>query len=188
MNCAERDARKPDKKVGEVQGKMELIVAADRKWGIGRDGGLLASLPTDMKYFREHTLGKVVVMGRRTLESMPGRRGLPNRINYVLTTDPGFSAERCITVNDEETLWKELEKYDAEDVFLIGGATLYNKYYKICSRLYITKIDAELEADTFMADIDADPDFEIVSESEPVTENGIRYRFVIYERKDEQEG
>ena len=73
---------------------MNLIVAADNKWGIGRDGGLLASIPTDMKYFREHTTGKVVVMGRKTLESMPGRRGLPKRINYVLTTDPAYEADR----------------------------------------------------------------------------------------------
>ena len=109
---------------------MNLIVAADNKWGIGRDGGLLASVPTDMKYFREHTTGKVVVMGRRTLESMPGRRGLP-----------------------------------------------------MCNRLYVTKMDADLGADTFIVNFDDDPDYAVVSESEPVTENGITFRFVVYEKK-----
>lgn len=162
---------------------MNLIVAADNKWGIGRDNGLLASIPTDMKYFREHTTDKVVVMGRRTLESMPGGKGLPKRINYVLTSDPEFRAERCIIVNSEDELWEELSKYDPDDVFLIGGATLYNKFYRLCDRLYVTKMDADLGADTFIVDFDRDPDFEVVSESEPVTENGITFRFVVYEKK-----
>ena len=162
---------------------MKLIVAADNKWGIGRDGGLLANLPTDMKYFREHTSGKVVVMGRRTLESMPGKRGLPKRINYVLTTDPGYEAERCIVVNSEDELWEELSQYDPDDVYLIGGATLYNRYYRMCDELYVTKLDADLGADTFITDFDEDPDYEVAGESEPVTENGITYRFLVYRRK-----
>ena len=162
---------------------MKLIVAADNKWGIGRDGGLLANLPTDMKYFREHTSGKVVVMGRRTLESMPGKRGLPKRINYVLTTDPGYEAERCIVVNSEAELWEELSQYDPDDVYLIGGATLYNRYYRMCDELYVTKLDADLGADTFITDFDEDPDYEVAGESEPVTENGITYRFLVYRRK-----
>jgi dihydrofolate reductase len=162
---------------------MKLIVAADNKWGIGRDGGLLANLPTDMKYFREHTSGKVVVMGRRTLESMPGKRGLPKRINYVLTTDPDYEAERCIVVNSEDELWEELSQYDSDDVYLIGGATLYNRYYRMCDELYVTKLDADLGADTFITDFDEDPDYEVAGESEPVTENGITYRFLVYRRK-----
>lgn len=161
---------------------MDLIVAADRKWGIGRDGGLLASIPTDMKYFRDHTMGKAVVMGRKTLESMPGKKGLPGRTNFVLTSNPDFSAERCITVNSEEELFERLAEYEPDDVFLIGGAALYNRFYKLCDRLYVTKMDADLGADTFIADFDEDEDFKIVSESEPITENGITYRFVVYER------
>ena len=162
---------------------MNLIVAADKRWGIGRDGGLLASIPTDMKYFREHTTGKVVVMGRKTLESMPGRRGLPKRTNYVLTTNPDYEAERCIIVNSEDELWEELSQYDPDDVYLIGGAALYNKFYKMCDKLYVTKIEADLDADTFITCFDDDPDYEVVSESEPVTENGITFRFVVYKRK-----
>lgn len=161
---------------------MHLIVAADKKWGIGRDGGLLASLPTDMKYFKDHTMGKVVVMGRKTLESMPGGRGLPGRTNYVLTSNKDFEAERCITVNTETDMWRVLSQYDPDDVFLIGGATLYDRFYRRCDRLYVTKIDADLDADTFITNFDDDPYFEIISESDPVTENGISYRFVIYER------
>jgi len=163
---------------------MNLIVAADNKWGIGRDGGLLASIPTDMKYFKEHTLDKVVVMGRRTLESMPGKRGLPKRINYVLTTNPDYEAERCTVVNSEDELWQELSQYEPDDVFLIGGAALYNKFYKLCDRLYVTKMEADLNADTFIVNFDDDPDFEVESESEPITENGITYRFVVYAKKE----
>lgn len=163
---------------------MNLIVAADNKWGIGRDGGLLASIPTDMKYFKEHTLDKVVVMGRRTLESMPGKRGLPKRINYVLTTNPDYEAERCTVVNSEDELWQELSQYEQDDVFLIGGAALYNKFYKLCDRLYVTKMEADLNADTFIVNFDDDPDYEVESESEPITENGITYRFVVYAKKE----
>lgn len=163
---------------------MNLIVAADNKWGIGRDGGLLASIPTDMKYFKEHTLDKVVVMGRRTLESMPGKRGLPKRINYVLTTNPDYEAERCTAVNSEDELWQELSQYEPDDVFLIGGAALYNKFYKLCDRLYVTKMEADLNADTFIVNFDDDPDYEVESESEPITENGITYRFVVYAKKE----
>ena len=164
---------------------MNLIVAADSRWGIGKNGGLLADLPTDMKYFREHTRDKVVVMGRRTLESLPGKKGLPKRVNFVLTSNPDFEAERCTVVHSEDELWEAISEYEPDDVFLIGGATLYNRFYKYCDRLYVTKIDADLGADTFIVDLDGDPDFEIISESEPVTENGLTYRFVIYKKKDD---
>ena len=162
---------------------MYLIVAADNKWGIGRDGGLLAHLPSDMKYFREHTEGKAVVMGRKTLESLPGSKGLPHRVNYVLTTNPDFRAERCIAVHSEDELWDAISRYDSDKVFLIGGASLYNWFYKLCDRLYVTTLDADLNADAFIENFDEDPDFCVVSESEPITENGITYRFVVYEKK-----
>ncbi len=162
---------------------MDLIVAADKNWGIGKDGGLLADLPTDMKYFREHTTGKVVVMGRKTLESLPGKKGLPKRTNIVLTTNPDYEAERCTIVNSEDELFEEISKYEPENVMLIGGGAMYNKYYKLCDRLYVTKMDAVLGADTFIENFDEDPDFEVESESEPITENGVTFKFVVYKKK-----
>lgn len=164
---------------------MNLIVAVDRKWGIGRDNKLLASIPGDMKYFKEHTTGKVVVMGRKTLESMPGSKGLPNRTNYVLTHDESYEAERAIVVNSEEELFAELEKYDADDVYLIGGASMYNKYYNRCNKLYITMMDADLNADTFVKQMTKNNNFKIVKDgkNDYREENGIRYRFVVCERK-----
>lgn len=162
---------------------MNLIVAVDKKWGIGKNNSLLANIPGDMKYFKEHTMGKVVVMGRKTLESMPGSKGLPNRTNYVLTSNKNYQAERAIVVNSEEELFETLKQYDAEDVYLIGGASMYNKYYKLCDKLYITKMQADLGADAFIVNIDEDENYKIVSESEDMTENGITYRFLVYERK-----
>lgn len=152
---------------------MNLIVAADRNWGIGKDNGLLASLPTDMKYFREHTQGKVVVMGRKTLESMPGGKPLPNRVNYVLTANPDYQAEGCIIVRGEYELFDAIAKYPPDSVLLIGGGSLYRRFYKYCDKLYVTKIDAEFDADTFIPDFDSDDDYAVISESEPVTENGL---------------
>lgn len=166
---------------------MNLIVAVDEKWGIGRDNGLLASVPGDMQYFKEHTMDKVVVMGRKTLESMPKKRGLPKRINYVLTTQQDYEAERCIIVHTEDELFEAIGQYDPDDVFLIGGASMYNRYYKLCDKLYITKMYADLNADAFIVNIDEDENYEIVSESELHEDNGIQYRFYVYERKNPAE-
>lgn len=161
---------------------MNLIVAVDQNWGIGRDGGLLANVPGDMQFFKETTMEKVVVMGRKTLESLPKKRGLPKRINYVLTSNPEFEAERCITVNSEEQLFAELEQYDTDNVFIIGGASIYRKFYKMCDKCYVTKMYADLDADTFIMNLDEDPEFKVVYESELHSENGIDYRFCTYQK------
>lgn len=160
---------------------MNMIVAVDRQWGIGKENGLLASLPGDMKYFKDKTLGKAVLMGRKTLESLPGQKGLPKRENFVMTSNENFEAERCEIIHDEQEVSDLIKKY-GDDLFLIGGATMYNKYYKLCDKLYITKIDAILRADTFITNIDKDPNFKIISESEPIEENDLIYRFVVYKR------
>ena len=162
---------------------MNMIVAVDQNWGIGKDNKLLASVPGDMAFFKSMTMDKVVVMGRRTLESMPGKRGLRNRINYVLTRSTGFTAERCIVVHSEEELFSELAKYESDEVFLIGGASLYNKYYDRCEKLYVTKLQADLGADTFIVNLDEDERYAIAEESEPREENGISYKFCTYIRK-----
>lgn len=162
---------------------MNLIVAVDNKWGIGKDNHLLAGLPGDMKYFKEHTTAKTVIMGRKTLESMPGKKGLPNRTNYVLTSQEDFTTERAITVNSWDDLAEKLKNVDPDDVYLIGGASMYNKYYKLCDKLFVTKIDADLGADTFITNFDEDPDYVVASESEAISENGLTYRFLVYERR-----
>ena len=161
---------------------MNLIVAVDEKWGIGCDNDLLASIPGDMQYFKEKTTDGVVVMGRRTLESYLSRGGLPKRINYVLTSNSGFEAERCIAVHSEEELFKELEQYDPEHVFIIGGESIYKKFYKYCDKCFVTKMHADLHADKFMVNLDEDDDFKETWKSEMHSENGIDYEFTLYER------
>lgn len=161
---------------------MNLIVAVDEKWGIGCDNDLLASIPGDMLYFKEKTTDGVVVMGRRTLESLPKQRGLPKRINYVLTSNSGFEAERCIAVHSEEELFKELEQYDPEHVFIIGGESIYRKLYKNCDKCFVTKMHADLHADKFMVNLDEDEAFKETWKSEMHSENGIDYEFTLYER------
>ena len=101
---------------------MNLIVCVDKNWGIGKDGKLLCHLREDMKFFREHTLGKVVVMGRSTLESLPKGEPLPDRTNIVLTHRADFSKDGVTVVHDMEELMEVLNNYDPDDVMIIGGA------------------------------------------------------------------
>lgn len=158
---------------------MKLIVAADKNWAIGKDNDLLCHLPGDLKYFKERTTGKTVVMGRKTLKSLPGGKPLPKRTNIVLTRDESFEKEGCIIVNSIEEL---LEKYGQEDLMVMGGAEIYTKLLPYCDTCYITEIDKEFEADKYIPNVSKDPAFERVWESEEHTENGISYRFVEYKR------
>lgn len=129
---------------------MKLIVAAARDWGIGNKGQLLFNVPEDMEFFKNTTMNKVVVMGRKTLLSLPGGNPLKNRTNIVLTSDVNFKKEGCIIVNSIEALFDEIKNFNSDDVFLIGGGNLYNQLYPYCSEAYITKFDAILEADTYL--------------------------------------
>lgn len=162
---------------------MKLILAADENWGIGKDGGLLCHIPSDLKFFKEKTLGKVVIMGRVTLESLPGKKGLPGRTNIVLTRNPDYKAENAIVVNSEEELFAKIKEYDADDVMLIGGAELYNRYLPLCDICYITKMYKSFDADRHFANLDEMPEFEKTALDEIKEENGVKYRFFMYERK-----
>ena len=162
---------------------MNLIVAADRKWGIGRDGGLLADLPGDMKFFRETTSGKVVVMGRKTLETLPGAKGLPNRINYVVTRNPMFKAENCSVVHSEDELWEALSMHSDDDVFIIGGERVYADFLDLCDTAIVTMIDKEYEADAYFPNLDENPEWELADESEEQVYFDITYTYRTYKRK-----
>lgn len=158
---------------------MKLIVAADKNWAIGKDNNLLCHLPGDLKYFKEKTMGKTVVMGRKTLESLPGGKPLPKRTNIVLTRDVNFQKEGCIIVNSIEEL---LEKYGEQELMVMGGAEIYTKLLPYCDTCYITEIDKEFEADKFIPNLSQRSDYEKVWESEEHIENGIAYRFTEYKR------
>lgn len=161
---------------------MNLIVAADENWGIGKDGGLLTHLPGDMKYFRETTMGHVVVMGRKTLESFPGGKPLKNRTNIVLTRNTDYAPQDVILCHSMEETLKQLEQYDSEDVFIIGGGTIYRQFLPYCERAYVTRILKTFQADTDFENLDADPQWTLASVSDRQEHNGIFYEFRIYRR------
>ena len=160
---------------------MDLIVAADRNWAIGNNGSLLCHLPGDLQYFKKKTTGKTVVMGRNTLESLPNKQGLPNRNNIVLTKKPDYRAENAVVVHNMEELRKELEKYNEEDIFVIGGAVIYKLLLDHCRQCFVTRIDAEFKADRWFTNLDKDTRFKKITEGETREENGIKYRFDIYQ-------
>ena len=162
---------------------MNLIVCTDKNWAIGKDGHLLCHLKEDMKFFKKNTLNKVVVMGRSTLESLPKGQPLKDRTNIVLTRQPDFEKEGAIVVHDMEELMEELNNYDTNNVMIIGGASVYNEMMDMCDRLLVTKVYKEFEADTFIRNIDENPNFKVVWTSDVMEERGIRFRFVEYRRK-----
>ncbi len=160
---------------------MQAIVNVTENWAIGRDNRLLFPLRADLKRFKELTMGHAVVMGRKTLESLPGRKGLPGRRNLVLTHDESFTAPNVETVH---TPLQAVFATGAED-FCIGGESVYRALLPACDRVYVTKVLAAAEdADAFFPDLDADPAWEIESESEIMEENGVRFQYVDYVRAD----
>ena len=162
---------------------MNMIVAADKNWGIGKDGQLLTHLSGDLKYFKERTLGKAVVMGRKTLESLPGGRPLPGRTNIVLTVNPDYEKEGCVIVRSMDELREKCAEFPADGVMIIGGATLYNELMEECDSLFITKIYEEFEADAFIKNADELPHYKVVWQSEQQEEHGIKYQFFEYKRE-----
>ncbi len=160
---------------------MNLILSADNNWAIGKDNKLLVRIPADMKFFRETT--KVVVMGRKTLESFPNGLPLKNRINIVLTKNLSYQVKDAIVVHSKEELDQELKKYNSDDIYVIGGGSVYEMLLKECDIAHVTKINYTYEADTFFPNLDEDPDWEIVADSEEQTYFDLEYYFLKYQRK-----
>ena len=163
---------------------MKLIAAADKNWGIGYENRLLASIPSDMKFFRTMTTGHVVVMGRKTLESFPNKMPLKNRTNIVLTGDKNYNVKDAVIVHSLEELLEELKKYDSDDIFVIGGESVYRQMLPYCDTAYITRIDKVFQADTYLPNLDKDEDFELVEVSEENTCFDLEFYFTRYERKN----
>ncbi len=160
---------------------MDLILAADRSCAIGKKGGLLYSIPEDMKYFRKMTAGKTVVMGQNTFLSLPGPAPLKNRTNIVLSADRSFEAPGCINVHSFDEMFEEIAKYPEDSVMLIGGGSLYNALYTKCRRAYITWVDAITEdADTFIPDFHRLEGWSLESESSAVQTGDYTVHFAVY--------
>ena len=161
---------------------MNLIAAVDKNWAIGCKNKLLVSIPADMKFFRETTTGKVVVMGRKTLESFPNGQPLKKRVNIVLTRDKNFKAGDAIIVHSMEELLEELKKYPSEDIYVIGGETIYKQLLDDCDVAHITKIDYAFEADAYFPNLDEMPEWKITQDSEEQTYFDLEYYFYKYEK------
>ena len=162
---------------------MKLIAAVDSNWAIGNKGELLVRIPSDHKNFREITTGKVVVLGRKTIETFPQGQPLKNRTNIILSRDKSYSVKDAAVVHSVEELLEEVKKYNSDDVYIIGGESIYAQLLKYCDTAHITKIDHEYEADAYFPDLDNDPEWEVTGESEEQTYFDLEYRFVRYERK-----
>ena len=120
---------------------MKLIAAVDKNWAIGNKGQLLVSIPQDQKMFRDETMGKVIVMGRKTLESLPGAQPLYGRTNIVLTADPDYKVKGASVCGSVEEVMELLRAYHTDDVYIIGGESVYRQFLPYCDEAQITWID-----------------------------------------------
>ena len=162
---------------------MNLIVAVDENWGIGNKNSLLVRIPNDHKFFRQETTGKVVVLGRKTLETFPQGLPLPNRTNIVMSTNPNYHVKDAIVVHSKEELLEKLKEYPSEEIYIIGGESVYRMMLPYCSVAHVTKIDHAYEADAHFPNLDEDTQWEVTADSEEQTYFDIAYHFVKYERK-----
>ena len=162
---------------------MNLIAAVDQNWAIGNKNELLVRIPADQKFFRETTTGKVVVMGRKTLESFPNGLPLKNRTNIVLTHDHTYKVPGAVVVHDMDELHEELKKYDSEDVYVIGGEQIYRQMLPYCDTAHMTKIDHAYEADAYFPNLDEKEEWKITATSDEQTYFDLEYYFVKYEKQ-----
>lgn len=160
---------------------MNAIVVVDQNWAIGHEGGLLFSLPTDMKRFRSLTMGGTVIMGRKTLDSFPGGKALPKRRNIVITHHTDCDRENIEIVSNPDSALELVSDADSDTIWVIGGGSVYTALLSRCKRVYLTKVDfAAPAADTFFPNLDKLPNWEVEHAGETVEENGLTYRFVEY--------
>ena len=160
---------------------MNIIVAVDKNWAIGKDNKLLVSIPADMKFFRETTKGNIVVMGRKTLESFPQGQPLQNRVNIVISANPDYQVKGAVVVHSVEAAVEECKKYEGE-TYVIGGESIYRAMLPYCDTALVTKIDHAYVADTYFPNMDEDPQWQLTGETEEQTYFDLEYVFSKYER------
>lgn len=161
---------------------MNLIVAVDKNWAIGKDNKLLVRIPSDMKNFRQETIGKVIVMGRKTLESFPNGQPLSERTNIVLSKNKNYQVSGAIVVHSKEELLEKLEEYDDESIYITGGGMVYQMMLPYCKVAHITKLDYAYDADTYFPNLDESPQWQITATSDEQTYFDLEFYFAKYER------
>lgn len=162
---------------------MNLIVSADKNWAIGKDGRPLVTIPADQQLFLQETKGKVVVMGRKTLEGLPGGRPLGNRVNVVLSRDPKFKMKGAEVFHSMEEALSFLSGYESEDIFVIGGESIYRQFLPYCDTVHVTRIDYTYDADTYFPEPLTEPNWELSQEGEEQTYFSLCYTFQKYTKK-----
>ena len=163
---------------------MNTIVAVADGFAIGKNGDLLVRLPEDLRRFKELTTGKVVVMGYNTFLSLPGSRPLKNRTNIVLTRNPHYQVKDALVFHTVEDVLEELKKYPSEDIYIIGGSSIYREFLPYCDVAHITRIDHAYEADTYFPDMDDMPEWKLTGQSEEKTYFDLEFTFCRYERQE----
>lgn len=161
---------------------MNLIAAVDRNWAIGYKNELLVRIPEDQKWFRETTTGKAVIMGRKTLESFPNKSPLKNRLNVVITSDMNYSVPGAVVVHSIDEAVEAVRDYADDDVYVIGGESIYRQMLPLCRTAHITKVDYAYQADAHFPDLDKEEGWKITETSDERTYFDIIYEFVKYER------
>lgn len=159
---------------------MKAIVAVDLNWGIGYKGNLLERIPEDMKFFKRTTTGKIVIMGRETFESLPGKEPLKDRINIVLSRNESFTNDKVTICRSLTELFGKLKNYPDDDVFVIGGESVYAQLLSYCTEVYATKVENTYNADKYFVNLDKDETWEILTKSEINSFDSIKYRFLKY--------
>ena len=161
---------------------ISIIVAVDKNWAIGNGGSLLTSIPDDLRFFRQTTRDKVVIMGRKTVESLPGGRPLPSRTTILVTRDPDFQMADAVVVHSVEEAIKEAEKYQT-DIYVAGGGEIYKQMLDLCDEALVTYIDYSYQADTWFPNLDKRPEWVLAAESEEQTHFDVVYYFRQYIRR-----
>lgn len=161
--------------------KLISILNCDKNWGIGKRNGLLFRLPKDMAFFRQSTLNHVVAMGENTLLSFPGSKPLPNRVNIVLSQDPTHEYPDVENVHTFEDFLKKIGAFCKEnDVFIIGGASIYRQMLPYVNEVWINRVDADGEAEVFFVNMDEQENYELVHADEWIEDNGYRTSQHVY--------
>lgn len=163
---------------------VSLIVAATRNQVIGRDNQMPWHLPEDLRYFKQRTLGKPIIMGRKTWESLG--RPLPGRLNIVISRQADLELEGAEVFADLAAALQRGYQWAAQqgaaEVMVIGGGQLYQEALQLAQRVYLTRIDLELEGDTFFPVLDAQHWQQIEAETHPAQEQEPAYTFEVWQR------
>jgi dihydrofolate reductase len=162
---------------------MNLIVAVDNHWAIGYQNKLLVRIPADQRFFRDETINKAVIMGRKTLESFPGGQPLKQRLNVVITSDNNYKVKDVAVAHSIAEALEAVKDYRSEDVYIIGGASIYKQMLDLCDVAHVTKIDYNYTADTYFPNLDESGEWVLTEESEEQSYYDLIYTFCRYERK-----